>query len=312
MRAEQIRGALRSVRWWIPLLAIPAVVLLTWNAYWVLRQFINLSVAYDRAAVDWHHLASATAAMNPYSVESFRWSPLAWWGLHLVVPLGLTAWRLAQLAAVFTLRDWRVIVLVLISAPFWMDVTSGQAMTFVAVVAWHAVSGSRIGSWIFLALALLMPRPLMLPVLIWLLWKRPGLRGGFALMVAVSTVAVVASGLGPDWGARLLQSSSEVQHVNNLAPSRWIGGAWVPIALALAAWLTIRGRLGLASLAASPYLFPYYLLMGILELLPRRILKAGPLSSTVPARNLVNPTADGQAPQAGAGSGGGSAPPSER
>lgn len=299
MRAEQIREALGSVRWWIPLLAFPAVILLTWNAYWVLRQFINLAVAYDGAAVDWHHLAAATAASNPYSIESFRWSPVAWWGLHLVVPLGLTTWRTAQLAAVLTLRDWRAIVVVLLSAPFWMDVTSGQVMTFVAVAAWHAVRGGRIGTWAFLALALLVPRPLMLPVLIWLLWQRPGLRGGLAVLVVVSGLAVIASGLGADWVQRLLQSGSEIHHVNNLAPSRWIGGAWVPIGLALAAWLTLRGRLGLASLAASPYLFPYYLLMGILELLPRRVV------------NAVRPAGDGRAPPLVAGSGQPSGPASE-
>jgi hypothetical protein len=272
--AEPSQRALRSVRWWFPLLAFPAVVVLTWDAYWVTRQFLNLAVAYDGAAVDWHVLAAAAATSKPYSIEAFRWSPVAWWMLQGIVPLGLTAWRLAQLAAVMTLRDWKVIVLVLVSAPFWMDVTSGQAITFVAVVAWHAVSGSRIATWLFLALALLMPRPLMLPVLVWLVWKHSELRRGFVVLVIVHTEAVVASGLGPDWIGRLLQSGTELQHVNNLAPSRFIGLAWVPIGLALAAWLTLRGRLGLASLAASPYLFPYYLLMGILEFVPRRWLEA--------------------------------------
>ena len=38
------------------------------------------------------------------------------------------------------------------------------------------------------------------------------------------------------------------------------------IGLPLAAWLTWKGRLGLASLAASPYWLPYYLLMLLLEL----------------------------------------------
>lgn len=295
MRAEQTLAALRSVRWWIPLLAFPAVVVLTWNGYWLARQLINLAVAYDGAAVDWHYLAAAAAAPNPYSVETFRWSPVAAWALMAIVPLGLTAWRLAQVAAVFTLRDWRVIALVLLSAPFWMDVTSGQAMTFVAVAAWHAVRGGRIGTWLFLAFALLMPRPLMLPVLIWLLWRRPELRLGFVLLLVVHSVAVVASGLGLDWVARLLQSGSELRHVNNLAPSRWIGAAWVPIGLALAGWLTLRGRLGLASLAASPYLFPYYLLMAILEFLPRNVLRAQP-SPSARARGGTGPIGTSSGP----------------
>jgi len=45
-----------------------------------------------------------------------------------------------------------------------------------------------------------------------------------------------------------------------------MGSLWVPIGLVLAAWLTWRGRLGFASLAASPYWLPYYLFMPFLEL----------------------------------------------
>jgi hypothetical protein len=46
----------------------------------------------------------------------------------------------------------------------------------------------------------------------------------------------------------------------------FLGAAWVPIGLALAAYLTIRGRLGLASLAAAPYWFGYYLVFVLLEM----------------------------------------------
>lgn len=48
---------------------------------------------------------------------------------------------------------------------------------------------------------------------------------------------------------------------------------WVPIGLALAAWLTWKGRLGYASLAASPYWLPYYLLFALLELVRRDQVK---------------------------------------
>ena len=40
--------------------------------------------------------------------------------------------------------------------------------------------------------------------------------------------------------------------------------------LALAVWLTWQGRLGFASLAASPYWLPHYLLMGLLEAQPNK------------------------------------------
>ncbi len=63
-------------------------------------------------------------------------------------------------------------------------------------------------------------------------------------------------------------TNSEMVIDYNFGPSAWIGLAWVPIGLALAAWLTWRGRLGFASVAASPYWFGYYLLMLFLEISP--------------------------------------------
>lgn len=58
----------------------------------------------------------------------------------------------------------------------------------------------------------------------------------------------------------------------------------MPIDFALAGWLTLPGRLGPASLAASPYVFPYYLLMAILEFLPRRVLDGEPAGPARPSR----------------------------
>jgi len=54
----------------------------------------------------------------------------------------------------------------------------------------------------------------------------------------------------------------------NWLPSRFIGMAWVPVGVALAAWLTLRGRLGLASVVISPYLLANYWLMLLLEARP--------------------------------------------
>ena len=56
----------------------------------------------------------------------------------------------------------------------------------------------------------------------------------------------------------------------NYGPSRFIGLLWIPIGVALAVLLTWRGRLGLASLAISPYWLPYYFLMLLLEFAPAR------------------------------------------
>jgi len=80
-------------------------------------------------------------------------------------------------------------------------------------------------------------------------------------------VAVVAAmGLATEWLAALVGAQSELHADLNLAPSALIGAWWLPIGAAAAIWLTYRGRLGLASIAASPYWLPYYFLMLLLEL----------------------------------------------
>lgn len=261
----------RRIRWWILLFAIPIVAIATWNAYSVLRAFIHLAVVWDGSAIDWHHLRDASRLANPFEQDEFRWSPVAAWLLKPITALGLTGWRAAQVAAVLTIRDWRVVAVILISAPFWVDVMNGDGITFVMVAAWHALAGSRAATLSYLALSMLMPRPLMLPVLAWLLWKRPETRVWFVAIAGAHAALVLASGLALHWGARLLATGAELNHINNIAPSHWIGWAWVPIGLGLAVWLTWRGRLGLASIAASPYVFPYYLLMLVLELRPRNM-----------------------------------------
>jgi hypothetical protein len=48
----------------------------------------------------------------------------------------------------------------------------------------------------------------------------------------------------------------------------------------LAAWLTLRGKLGWASLAISPYLLPYYFQMLGLELVVPRDAPSGSYRST--------------------------------
>ncbi len=78
--------------------------------------------------------------------------------------------------------------------------------------------------------------------------------------------ASLGTGHGGDWLLSLRQTGQELGSIEDLGPALLIGVWWVPIGLALGAWLTVKGRLGLASIAASPYWLPYYLLMGLLEL----------------------------------------------
>jgi hypothetical protein len=230
---------------------------------------------------DWQNLARAgqlAGSAQLYEglvIGPFRWHPMA---AYLLVPLaaiGPFVWAGLHVAAAFAFGNPRITALLLIALPFWHDALSGNVIIFVVLVAWWALRGSQLATGAYLILCLLMPRPLMAPVAIWLLWQRPEWRLPFAGMVGLSVGLAWWSGLGDDWLRVLISSPGEVGHHLNIAPSHWFGTAWLIVEWPLAAWLTYRGRLGLASLAGSPYLFPYYLLFGVLEL-RRRAVPHGP------------------------------------
>ena len=98
-------------------------------------------------------------------------------------------------------------------------------------------------------------------------WQRPRWRLPFLGMVVAGLLTALPTGYLAVWIGSLLQSSArEIANDFNLSPSRWVGLAWLIIGLPLAAWLTVRRRIGWASMAISPYLLPYYLQMLGLEL----------------------------------------------
>ncbi len=199
---------------------------------------------------------------------AFRYSPLLAYFFAAISPIGALAWRLLHLAAVGALAfaDRRLALITLIAWPFWFDVEAGNLTTFVFVIAAFALSGRRWAIGAFLLATLLVPRPLMIPIAAWLLWRHPEWRLPFLVIFAAHAVSVLVTGWGPQWIAALAASSTEMGSALNFGPSRIIGSVWVPIGLAGAAILTIRGRLGLAALAASPYWLPYYFIFPLLEL----------------------------------------------
>jgi hypothetical protein len=75
--------------------------------------------------------------------------------------------------------------------------------------------------------------------------------------------------MGVTWLLSLRQTGQEFGSIIDIGPSLVLGAWWVPIGIILAVILTWRGRLGLASLAASPYWLPYYPAMLLLELADR-------------------------------------------
>ena len=83
----------------------------------------------------------------------------------------------------------------------------------------------------------------MIPLAAWILWNRPPWRLPFLLLFVGHAALVVASGLGGS-GSPCSRSGQELTSDFNYGPSRFIGLWWVPIGIALAVWLTWRGRLG--------------------------------------------------------------------
>lgn len=198
---------------------------------------------------------------------AFRYSPLLAYLFELIAPIGPLAWRALHVVAALSL-GWRspwLAFAVLVSWPFWFDVEAGNLMIFVLVLSVWALAGRSWAIGGYLLLTLLAPRPLMLPLAALLLLTKPEWRLRFVGLFIVHSILVLATGWGPAWIGALVGSSTEIGSMLNYGPSRLIGVAWVPIGLVLAAVLTWRRRLGLASLAASPYWLPYYFLMLFLE-----------------------------------------------
>jgi hypothetical protein len=225
---------------------------------------------------DWQIFVESSARAfggDLYAVEAdyaFRYSPFVAYAFGVIQHIGPDAWRIAHLAALALLPERRVALAALISWPFWFDVAAGNVMTFVLVLAAAALAGSRWATAGFLVLSILIPRPLMVPIAFWLLWKRPDWRVPFAAMFVIHGAAVALTGWGLPWAVALIGSGAEMESILNFGPSRLVGSLWMPIGIGLAAILTWRGHLGWASLLASPYWLPYYFMMPFLELSMRR------------------------------------------
>lgn len=205
-----------------------------------------------------HHI---TAGINPYDFDGYRYSPLVAYFFAWIEPIGWTAYTIIGLTFVLVLRDWRWIGLLLVLMPFWADVQSGITLYPVLVLSVCALRGERWATLAQVALTALVPRPLVVPVLVWLLWHDrrlilPSL--GIAAAIAVPTVA---TGWADEWITTLVTLSEPGPY----PIASTLGLAWLAV-LALGIWLTVRGHLGLAALAVSPYLAPGHLMMLALEI----------------------------------------------
>ena len=267
---------MRNRMWLAPLLA-GGVLLFLLNAWLFTVTIWHLP---GGEAADWSSFIEAgrriTHGEPVYTVEAdyaFRYSPLLAYLFALMAPLGVVVWRALHFLALagmvgFDRSTWPIALLALVAWPFWFDVEAGNLLTLVLVAGVLALRGNAGGIAMFLVLSVLVPRPLMLPLLAWIVWRNAGWRLPFAGMVVVAVVATLLSGQAIEWLRVLVASADETASVLNFGPSRLIGIWWLPIGLAIAALLTWRGRLGLASLAASPYWLPYYFLVLLWEAVP--------------------------------------------
>lgn len=197
----------------------------------------------------------------------YRYAPQLAPIFGLLPGVGLLAWRVAHFVALAALPSRRLALVLLVSYPFWFDVNTGNLMVFVLLAAAWALRGNGVVTGIYLALCILVPRPIMIPLLAWILWQRPAWRLPFAGMVAVGLLTALPTGYLASWIGSLPRSGlGEIANDFNLSPSRFLGPAWLLIGVPLAAWLTIRRRIGWATMAISPYLLPYYVQMLGLEL----------------------------------------------
>lgn len=209
------------------------------------------------------------AGVNPYLERTetyiYNWSPVAAYGLAVLDWMGPDLWRLLHVPAALAFPTWTMRLLVLASYPFWFDLNNGNIMVFVALLAVYAMRGHRWAGWGFLAVTLLVPRPLMLPIAGWLLWREPTYRVGFVTLFALHAGAVLATGWAFDWLASMTKEGWQVASVFNVGPSRILGAWWLLAGVPLAWWLFRRGQTGWAGLALSPYILPQYLLIGLAD-----------------------------------------------
>jgi hypothetical protein len=213
----------------------------------------------------------------------YRYAPQFAPILGLLTWVGLPAWRVAHFLALAVLPSRRLAVLLLVSYPFWFDVNTGNLMVFVLLAAAWAYRGNGVATAAYLALCVLVPRPIMLPLLVWILWQRPAWRLPFIAIAAVGLLTALPTGYLPEWLGSLFRSGAdEIANDFNLSPSRFIGAAWLIVGLPLSAWLIIRGRIGWASMAISPYLLPYWVQMLGLELVQPRDRSAAPPPGGIP------------------------------
>lgn len=246
---------------WRWLLVVPLTLFVLLNVASMVNILPQLPTWGGRAG-DWYHWGQVDIH-DPYAWEWVRWSPPAVWLQATVQPWAYPVVFAANLLSLLLL-PWRVALVFLLFWPFWSAQLQGSFMPMIVVAAWNALEGKRWAVVAFCCVAVLIPRPLMLPVLGVLLWRYPAARWALLGTTVFVVSYSLAVGQMDDWVARMLTVGADQPF--NVSPSALIGAWWYLIGFALAGWLTWKGWYGLASLAISPYLLTYYLSIALVDL----------------------------------------------
>ncbi len=178
-------GGRRLLDWRRWLTVFVVVPLVTLNAILVFGEVSAIVRGND--SLDWYIFGQASHRFfdgDLYGQELFyayRYSPVLAPLLGPMEWIGQEGWRLLHFAAALALPTWPLRLLVLASWPFWFDVNAGGVAVFALVLAWYAIEGKRWATIGYLAMVLLILKPLFMPVAAWLLWKQPAARVPFAL-----------------------------------------------------------------------------------------------------------------------------------
>jgi len=214
----------------------------------------------------WSKLPDAISAGTIYAKEQlpFGWSVPAAYLMAGVTSIGYWPWFALHYLALLLLRRTPILMgLAAVSWPVWIDASEGNTFTFIFVSGVLALRGSRPAAVVYLALCALIPRPVQLPLAVWLLWKMPELR---LPTVAMAAAVLVASFEQLEaWMGALRGYTAPF----NAGPTRFVGAWWFVVGIPIGAWLTWRGKVGWAGLAISPYVMPYYFLVLLWELATR-------------------------------------------
>jgi hypothetical protein len=247
-------------------LVILATILSTINALAlvILFQSDQVGVAPDYqqyvAAVD-----RAFAGEPLYGPEwKWRYAPVATYLMAPVVSIGLLGWSVLHVLALLFVRPWWLAILMLVSWPFWVDVVSGNTVTFVVVAGLVALRGSTSATYVYWALCLLIPRPFQLPLALYLLWRRRDLWRGAAGLAFAMVIVTLVVGQGSEWIAYLLERGAENTTLAfTIHPAADWGAAWLLVGIPGAILLTLIGWPGLGGIVLSPSLLPQYLLIAV-------------------------------------------------